>query len=154
MLRLESEMKKIREEKALCTRRAKITSASAFFEVSFSEFTLMKKLILRLLAIWMTGFPASLKLPQNSSVSFDIIGFHPLDVLEEINYSMHMASKCFFSFLSHWVEEKGPLQLSYLTKHYGKVGKQRWDSGRPPFPSLPMFFCEMYLDKSHHVSTP
>jgi hypothetical protein len=48
---------------------------------------------------WMTGFPASLTTPSEQLCFLAIIGFHPPDVLEEINYSMYIVLKggVFFS---------------------------------------------------------
>jgi hypothetical protein len=61
---------------------------------------------------WMTGFPASLTTPSEQLCFLAIIGFHPPDVLEEINYSMYMVLKGGFFF--HWVEEKDPYYDNFL----------------------------------------
>ena len=79
-------------------------------------------------------------LTPNSSVSFAIIGFHPLDVLEEINYGF----KVFFPI----GRKRRVLIITFSSqKASWKVGKRRWGSVGLWEVTISLFFCEMYLEK-------
>ena len=70
----------------------------------------------------MTGFPASLTTPSEQLCFLAIIGFHPPDVLEEINYSMYMVLKGGFFF--HWVEERILIMITFSSHKASWKGRE------------------------------
>jgi hypothetical protein len=61
---------------------------------------------------------------------------------------MYMASKRVFP---HWVEEKDPYYNFLISQ---SIMETAMEQCRSPFPSLPMFFCEMYLEKASYSKDP
>ena len=72
----------------------------------------------------MTGFPASLTTPSEQLCFLAIIGFHPPDVLEEINYIQHVHGFEGRGFFFHWVEESILIMITFSSHKASWKGRE------------------------------